>query len=73
MFAKTIRQSSVPVSPMYIFLHSVQVMHIYGDAFTEMRVRWSVTLADRLGLEILTVLEIKRQVLHRVRLHLKVS
>ena len=34
-------------------------MHIYGDAFTEMRVRWSVTLADRLGLEILTVLEIE--------------
>ena len=32
----------------------------------------SVTLTDRLGLEILTVLEIKGQVLHRVRLHVKV-
>ena len=29
----------------------------------------SVTLTDRLGPEILTVLEIKGQVLHRVRLH----
>ena len=32
----------------------------------------SVTLTDRLGSEILTVLEIKGQVLHRVRLHVKV-
>ena len=38
----------------------------------EMQVRWSVTLTDRLGPEILTVLEIKGQVLHRVRLHVKV-
>ena len=36
--------------------------------FTEMHVKWSVILADRLGPE----LEIKGQVLHRVRLHLKV-
>ena len=34
--------------------------------------KWSVTLTDRLGPEILTVLEIKGQVLHRVRLHMKV-
>ena len=34
--------------------------------------KWSVTLTDRLGPEMLTVLEIKRQVLHRVRLHVKV-
>ena len=34
--------------------------------------KWSVTLTDRLGPEILTVLEIKGQVLHLVRLHLKV-
>ena len=34
--------------------------------------RWSVTLTDRLGPEMLTVLEIKGQVLHRVRLHVKV-
>ena len=39
--------------------------------FVEMQVKWSVTLTDRLGPEILTVLEIKGQVLHRVRLHVK--
>ena len=38
----------------------------------EMQVKWPVTLTDRLGPEILTVLEIKGQVLHRVRLHVKV-
>ena len=38
----------------------------------EAQVKWSVILADRLGPEILTVLEIKGQVLHRMRLHLKV-
>ena len=37
----------------------------------EMQVKWSVTLTDRLGPEIVTVLEIKGQVLHRVRLHVK--
>ena len=31
-----------------------------------------MTLTDRLGPEILTVLEIREQVLHRVRLHVKV-
>ena len=40
--------------------------------FVEMQVKWSVTLTDRLGPEVVTVLEIKGQVLHRVRLHLKV-
>ena len=34
--------------------------------------KWSVTLTDRWGTEILTMLEIKGQVLHRVRLHVKV-
>ena len=34
--------------------------------------KWSVTLTDRLGPEILTVLEKKGQVLHPVRLHVKV-
>ena len=34
--------------------------------------KWSVTLTDRLGPEILTLLEIKGQVLHRVRLQVKV-
>ena len=40
--------------------------------FAEIHVLWSVTLADRLGPAILTVLEIKRQVLHRMRLDVKV-
>ena len=35
--------------------------------FVEMHVKWSVTLTNRLGPEILTVLEIKGQVLHRVQ------
>ena len=35
--------------------------------FEEVQVKWSVTLTDRLGPEMLTVLEIKGQVLHRVR------
>ena len=39
----------------------------------EMHVKSSVTLTDRLGPEFLTVLEIKGQVLHRVRLHGKVA
>ena len=34
--------------------------------FREMTVKWSVTLAGRLGPEILTVFELKGQVLHRV-------
>ena len=40
--------------------------------FAEMHVKWSLILADRLGPEILTMLEIKGQVLHLVRVHLKV-
>ena len=40
-------------------------------AFTEMHVKGSVIL-QLLGPEILTILEIKGQILHRVRLHLKV-
>ena len=40
--------------------------------FVEMQVKWSVTLTDRLSPEILTVLEIKGQLLHRVRLRVKV-
>ena len=40
--------------------------------FVDMQVKWSVTLTDRLGPEILTVLEIKGLVLHRVCLHVKV-
>ena len=34
--------------------------------------KWSVTMTDRLSPEILTVSETKGQVLHRVRLHVKV-
>ena len=40
--------------------------------FAEMRVKWSVILKDRFGSEILTVLDTKGQVLHRLRVHLKV-
>ena len=40
--------------------------------FVKMHVKWSATLTDRSGPEILTLLEIKGQVLHRVRLHVKV-
>ena len=42
--------------------------------FVEMHVKWSATLTDRLGPEILTVLEIKGQLelLHGVYLHVKV-
>jgi len=39
---------------------------------TEMHVKWPVTLTDRLGPEILTVLEIRGQFLHRMRLYVKV-
>ena len=40
--------------------------------FAEMHVKLSVILAHRLGPEILTMLEIKGQLLHRVRVQLKV-
>ena len=40
--------------------------------FVAMQVKWSVSLTDRLGPEILTLLEIKEQVLHRVCLHVKI-
>ena len=40
--------------------------------FTEIPVKWSVTLADRLSPEILTILEILGHVLHHVHLYLKV-
>ena len=40
--------------------------------FVDIQVKWSLTLTDRLGPEILTVLKIKGPVLHRVRLHEKV-
>ena len=41
----------------------VQVMQ--WMSFTEMHVKWSVILGDRLGPEILTMFEIKGQVWHR--------
>ena len=40
--------------------------------FTEMRVKWSMILEVRFDPEILTMFEIKGQVLHRVSAHLKV-
>ena len=41
-------------------------------ASTEMLVKWSMILSDRFGPEVLTMLEIKGQIKHRVRVHLKV-
>ena len=38
----------------------------------EMHVKWSVILGDQLSPEIVTVLELKGQVLHHVHLHVKV-
>ena len=55
---------------MQVFLHSVQFMQ--EMTFAEIHVKWSVLLTDRFGPQILTILEIKGQVLHRVRVHLKV-
>ena len=40
--------------------------------FAEVHVKRSVILTDRLGPDILLVLTMKRQVLHRERAHLKV-
>ena len=53
------------------FLHSVQIIYRTDD-IDEKHVKWSVTLADRFGPEIVTVFEMKGQVLHSVRLHVKV-
>ena len=69
MFAKAV----CPASPSLAYVDLLTqradyaIDDIYGNAC-------KVTLADRLGAEILTVLEIKGQVLvlHRVRLHVKV-
>ena len=62
--------SRLPVSPMYNLLHNVQVMQYM--TFAEVHVKRSVTLTDRLGPDILLVLTMKRQVLHREHAHLKV-
>ena len=40
--------------------------------FAEVHVKWSVILADRFGPEILTMSEMKGQVLHCVLVHVKV-
>ena len=50
LFFSTSRRCStnlLPVSPIYIFLHSVQVMQ--WMTFVEMHLKCSVTLTDRLG------------------------
>ena len=62
--------SRLPVSPMYNLLHNVQVMQ--EMTFAEVHVKRSVILTDRLGPDILLVLTMKRQVLHRERAYLKV-
>ena len=59
MFAKAVRQSS----PCFVYV---------GLLTAEVHVKWSVILTDRFGPQILTMLEIKGQVLHRLRVHLKV-
>ena len=59
------------VSPMYIFLHNVQVMQYIP--FTEVHVKRSVILKDRLGPDVLSAFWTKGQVLHRERSHLEVS
>ena len=48
-------------------------MQFYYMTFAEMYVKWSVILTDRFGPEILTMLEIKGQVLHLVRLVVRVK
>ena len=69
MFSEAVRQSS----PCFAYVDLLTkragyaIDDVYGDACL-----WSVILADRLGPEILTILEIKGRVFHRVRLHLKV-
>ena len=70
MFAKAVRQSSL----CFTYVDSCIVCRLYIEqmTLTEKHVKWSVTLADRFGPEIVTVFEIKGQVLHRVRLHVKV-
>ena len=55
---------------MYNLLHNVQVMQYI--TFSEVHVKRSVILTDRLGPDILLVLRMKGQVLHRERAHLKV-
>ena len=62
--------SRLPVSPMYSFLHNVQVMQYI--TFAEVHVKRSVILTDRLGPDILSAFWTKGQVLHRERAHLKV-
>ena len=54
---------------MYNLLHKVEVMQYM--TFTEVHVKRSVILTDRLGPDILLVLRMKGQVLHRGRAHWK--
>ena len=71
MFAKKVRLSS----PCFACVDLVLLCPGYaidGINFMEMHVKWLVILADRFGPEILTMLEMKGQVLHRVHAHLKV-
>ena len=61
-------------SSCFAYVDSCIVCRLYMEqmTLTEKHVKWSVTVADRLGPEIVTVFEVKGQVLHRVRLHVKV-
>ena len=53
------------VSPMCNFLQR-------GQVISQVRVKWSVILMDRLGPNIISMLRMKGHVLHRARAHFKV-
>ena len=58
-FVRGYRTSECSTPPLYV-------------TFVEVHVKRSVILTDRLGPDILLVLTMKRQILHRERAHLKV-
>ena len=63
--------SRLPVSLMYTFLQRVQV--IQWMTLTEVQVKWSVIVMDRLGPDNFSTLQIKGYFLHCARAYLKVS
>ena len=71
MFAKAVRQSSPCFVYVIVGLPTQSAGYAIDDIW-EMHVKRSVILKHRFGPEILNRLEIKGQVLHRVREHLKV-
>ena len=57
---------------LFLFYFKQLIPDIIQKFFAEVHVKRSVILTDRLGPDILLVLTMKRQVLHRERAHLKV-